>query len=150
MWWGRYIGRSFGGENECWSLVREVYRDRLGIDLPAHGEVSAEYVAAVELIRTGNRALMVEAQRKVMEAFEAGQAAECWTHIPNDPQPYDIVKMGGRNVNRSRVFHVGVVVDRHRMLHIEKATGSVIVPMTHHSVAGRIIGYARHIQCSKF
>jgi cell wall-associated NlpC family hydrolase len=149
MWWGKYIGRSFGGQNECWSLVREVYRDRLGIDLPEHGEVSADYVAAVELIRSGDRSRLVEAQKKVMDAFQAGQAAECWIHVTHDPQPFDVVKMGGRNANRSRVFHVGVVVDRHRMLHIEKATGSVVVPLTHVSVAGRIIGYGRHIQCSK-
>lgn len=130
-------------------MVREVYRDRLGIDLPEHGDVSADYVAAVATLRFGDRTRVAEAQRRVMEAFAAGQASECWQDVPINPQPYDVVRMGGRGLNRSRVIHVGVVVDHHRMLHIEKSTGSVVVPLTHPTVAGRIIGYSRHAQCNK-
>lgn len=149
MWWGAYVGRSFGDRNECWSLVREVYRDRLGIELPEHGEVSAEYVAAVAAIRSGDRARLVDAQRQVADAFEAGQAAECWRHDIVQHRPYDVVRMRGRNATKNRVTHVGVVVDKHRMLHIEKATGSVVVPISHVSVAGRIVGFSRHIQCKE-
>jgi cell wall-associated NlpC family hydrolase len=149
-WWGAYIGRSFGDRNECWSLVREVYRDRLGIDLPEHGEVSAAYVAAVETIRQGDTARLAEARRQVVEAFEAGQAAECWMHNVTEPRIYDVVRMGGKHGNRRRVLHVGIVVDRHRMLHIEKATGSVVVPLNHVSVTSRLLGFSRHIQCPEF
>lgn len=147
-WWGAYIGRSFGDQNECWSLVREVYLDRLKIDLPAYGEVSAEYVAAVAAIRSGDVGRLVEARRQVTRAFEAGQAVECWKNDIVEPEVYDIVRMGGKNQDRRRVVHVGVVVDKHRMLHVEKATGSVVVPLGHVTVAGRILGFSRHIGCN--
>jgi len=150
-WWGKYVGRSFGQRSECWSLVREVYRDRLGIDLPEHGDVSAEYVAATEAIRfgQGSTAQLAAARRAVMDAFTVGQAAESWVKV-DQPQQFDVVLMGGPHSDRHRVMHVGVAVDSGRVLHIEKATGSVVAPLAHPSVAGRIIGYRRHItQCQK-
>lgn len=145
-WWGAYVGRSFGHRSQCWSLVVEVYRDRLGVDLPEHGEVAASYVAMTEGLRFGHlpREQIATARRAVMDAFEAGQAAESWRPV-EIPQAFDVVLMGGPHADRSRVMHVGVAVDSKRMLHIEKATGSVVVPMVHPSVAGRIIGYRRHV-----
>lgn len=145
-WWGAYVGRSFGSQSECWSLVREVYRDRLGIELPEHGELSAQYVAAVEMLRAGlvSHSDMIAARRAVMTAFDAGQASESWVKV-EAPQQFDVVLMGGPHADRQRVMHVGVAVDGLRVLHIERATGSVVVPLAHPSVAGRIIGYRRHI-----
>lgn len=148
-WWGPYIGRRFGERSECWSLVRDVYRERLGIDLPEHGELSATYVAVVEALRWQHvpRHQLAAARRAVMDAFDAGQASESWVKV-DDPQAFDVVLMGGPHADRGRVMHVGVAVDSTRVLHIEKATGSVVVPLAHPSVAGRIIGYRRHIsQC---
>ncbi len=145
-WWAGYVGRSFGQRSECWSLVREVYRDRLGIDLPEHGELSAQYVAASELIRTGqmDRQRIAAARKAVMDAFDAGQAAESWIPV-SQSQTFDVVLMGGPHSDRRRVMHVGVAVDSRRVLHIEKATGCVLVPLSHPSVVGRIIGYRRHV-----
>jgi cell wall-associated NlpC family hydrolase len=148
-WWGAYVGRQFRGGSECWSLVRDVYRDRLGVDLPAYGDVSAAYTAAVEALRFGHlpRTQIAAARRAVMDAFDAGQAGESWTPVVN-PQEFDVVLMGGPHADRRRVMHVGVAVDALRVLHIEQATGSVVVPLSHPSVAGRIIGYRRHVACS--
>lgn len=149
-WWAQYVGREFRGRSECWSLVCDVYRDHLGLDLPAHGDVSADYVAAIEGSRFGfiPREQMVAARRAVMQAFEAGQAAECW-HPVDTPQEFDVVLMGGSHADRHRIMHVGVAVDPLRVLHIEKLTGAVVVPMTHPTVTGRIVGYRRHVTCSK-
>lgn len=142
QWWGHYIGRSFGSRSECWSLVCEVYRDRLGIDLPAYGDVSAAYVAAVH----GQRADLLIARQAVARAFAEGQSGASW-RVATTPVEFDVVLMGGP---RERVTHVGVAIGPDRVLHIEKATGSVVVPMRHASVAGRIIGFRRHVtQCSK-
>ncbi len=149
-WWGPYVGRQFRQGSECWSLVREVYRDRLGLELPAHGDVSAHYVAAVETLRFAHlpRTQIAAARRAVMEAFEAGQAAESWLPVTT-PADMDVVLMGGPHADRRRVMHVGVAVGSDRVLHIEANTGSVVVPLRHPSVAGRIIGYRRHqTQCT--
>ena len=145
-WWGAYVGRSFGTRSECWSLVVDVYRDRLGVMLPDHGEVAADYVAVTEALRFGHlpRHQIAAARRAVMDAFDAGQAAESWIPVMH-PQAFDVVLMGGPHADRSRVMHVGVAVDSRRVLHIEKATGSVVVPLTHPGIAGRIIGYRRHV-----
>lgn len=145
-WWGAYIGRSFGDRSECWSLVREVYRDRLGVDLPEHGDLSARYVAATEGLRSGTFTpdQAAAARRAVMQAFDDGQATESWIPVSR-AQAFDVVLMGGPHAHRARVMHVGVAVDSVRVLHIEKATGSVVVPLAHPSVAGRIIGYRRHV-----
>ena len=43
-WWERYIGLPFGdgpGEVTCWGLLRRVYAEQLGIDLPSYGEIAA-------------------------------------------------------------------------------------------------------------
>ena len=49
-WWDSYIGLPFGegpGEVTCWSLVVRVYAERLGVTLPAYGEISAHDLACV-------------------------------------------------------------------------------------------------------
>ena len=57
-WTARYInipyinkGREFSGA-DCWGLVRLVYKNELGIDLPTYGEVSADNLAKVPVSYT--------------------------------------------------------------------------------------------------
>ena len=38
---------------------------------------------------------------------------------------------------------VGVMVDSQRVLHVEEAAAAGVVPITHFSVAGRIVGFRR-------
>lgn len=149
-WWGPYVGRQFRQGSECWSLVRDIYRDVLRVDLPEHGEVSASYVAAVEALRFSHlpREQIAAARRAVMDAFDAGQSEQSW-NVVTTPKDFDVVLMGGPHADRRRVMHVGIAVGSDRVLHIEQATGSVVVPRAHPSIAGRIIGYRRHItQCA--
>ena len=150
IWWGPYVGRQFRQGSECWSLVRDIYREVLRIDLPEHGELSATYVAAVEALRFSHlpREQIVAARRAVMDAFDAGQSEQSWIKV-TEPADFDVVLMGGSHADRRRVMHVGIAVGSDRVLHIEQATGSVVVPRAHPSVSGRIIGYRRHItQCA--
>lgn len=123
--WGRYIGLPFGdgpGQVTCWGLVRRVYADVLCVDLPAYGEISS-------------RDLM-----RVARAMSAGAADDGW-HVPAVPQAADVVLM--RGPSGGPVVHVGVLTDPAHVLHVEEATDSVRVPVTHYSVAGRIAGYRR-------
>lgn len=124
-WSSGYVGMPFGegaGEVTCWSLVRRVYADQRGIDLPAYGEISAR-----DLVR-------------IARAMEAGKD-DGWRMV-GVPRELDVVLMrSGRG--GSVVVHVGVMVDGQRLLHVEAATAAVIVPVQHMSVAGRILGYRR-------
>ncbi len=127
-WWARYIGLPFedGGRGphtvDCWGLLRLCYRDRLGVDLPSYGEISAR-----DLIR-------------VARAMDAGKD-DGWRSV-SVPREMDVVLMrSGRG--GARVVHVGVMVDARRVLHTEATSAAAVVPVTHFSVAGRIVGYRR-------
>lgn len=127
-WWADYIGLPFqdGGRGpvsyDCWGLLRRVYADRLGVDLPSYGEISA-------------RDLM-----RVARAMDAGRG-DGWHAVPV-PAPLDVVGMRSGSGGH-RLVHVGVMVDVQRLLHVEAASAAVVVPITHFSVAGRIVGYWR-------
>lgn len=127
-WWSEYIGLPFEdcgrGPNgyDCWGLVRRVYFDRLGLELPSYGEISARDLARIA---------------RAMEAVKD----EGWTQTLT-PRSLDVVLMRSGRGGR-RVVHVGVMVDGARVLHVEEATAAAVVPITHFSVVGRIIGYRR-------
>lgn len=127
-WWSRYVGMPFvdGGRGEggldCWGLVRSVYAEQLGVDLPAYGEISA-----ADLVR-------------ISRQMEAGKD-DGWVE-PDEPTDMDVVLMRSAR-STGRVVHVGLVVGRSSVLHTERATGCVLVPMRHVSVSGRIVGFRR-------
>lgn len=127
MWAAQYVGLPFGdgaGEVTCWGLVRRVYADHLSVDLPAYGEISAR-----DLLR-------------VARAMNAGKD-DGWRSVA-PPQAFDVCLMRSPQGGAS-VVHVGVMVDANRVLHVEAATAAVIVPVSHFSVAGRILGFRRRI-----
>lgn len=127
-WWSRYIGLPFGegsGEVTCWSLVRAVYADRMGIDLPAFGEISAH-----DLVR-------------VAREMTRGKDEQRWTE-PDRPGVHDVVLMRSARGGRA-ICHVGIIADVARVLHAEEATGSVLVPIDHHTIRGRIAGFRRYV-----
>ncbi|TCM84775.1 NlpC/P60 family protein [Rhodovulum steppense] len=129
-WWAGYVGIPFedGGRGrcacDCWGLVRLVHAECLGVELPSYGEISAR-----DLVR-------------VARAIGAGQADPCW-EVVDIPAAFDVVLMRARGDSRS-VAHVGIAVDADRLLHTEAATGSVVVPRSHLSVAGRVMGFRRY------
>lgn len=126
-WHNRYVGVPFvdGGRDmaglDCWGLVRLIYADQLGITLPSYGEISARDLLGVA------------------RAIEGGQ--EAW-RVSELPDAFDVVAM--RFYSRSWVGHVGVMVDSKKLIHVEKATAAVVVPLGHPSVRFRIAGFRRH------
>ncbi|HMO07721.1 MAG TPA: NlpC/P60 family protein [Paracoccaceae bacterium] len=127
-WAAPLIGLPFGegpGQVTCWSLVRRVYADRLGILLPAYGEVSA-----TDLVR-------------IARAMRDGSgAADGWRAVDR-PAEFDVVLMRGPQGGRA-VVHVGVMAGAARVLHVEAASHAVLVPLAHWSLRDRILGYRRH------
>ncbi|WP_439561161.1 hypothetical protein [Roseinatronobacter sp.] len=119
MWWGRYIGLPYE-QAHCWELVRRVYAERLGVQLPAYGEVDAR-----DLVRV---------------AREIDRGQDRWQPV-DLPAEYDGVLMRGRR----GIWHVGVMTDARHVLHTERATSAVRVPLDHLSIKGRIAGFRRYV-----
>jgi cell wall-associated NlpC family hydrolase len=127
-WWTSYIGLPFGegpGEVTCWSLIRAIYARHLEVDLPGYGDISA-------------RDLM-----RVARQMETGKDGERWCE-PSRPGVFDVVLMRSARGGRA-VCHVGLIADVARVLHAEEATGTVIVPIDHFTIRGRIAGYRRYL-----
>lgn len=116
-WWGAYIGLPYT-ECHCWELVRRVYAEHLGIHLHPFAEIDPDNL------------------REVVRHMAAGERE--WTRV-DTPQPFDVVVM-----RRHRLpIHVGVVTRPGWVLHTERETDAVHVPVGHVTVAGRILGYRR-------
>lgn len=107
----------------CWGLVRLVLAEECGIAVPAYGETGAGDTLAVA------------------RAFRDACAAGPWTRT-DAPRRHDVVTM--RSATSSVPWHAGIMMDETRLLHVEAATGSVIVALTHPAVARRITGFWRH------
>lgn len=124
-----FVGIPFreGGDSRsgahCWGLVRLVYREDYGIDLPEHAEITSRDLLALA---------------RVIDDESAGDP---WRKV-EDPQPGDVVVMGMHG--RRFPVHVGVYWHGGKVLHVEKATASVCVPIDHFSVRGRVLGFFRH------
>ncbi len=124
-----YIGLPFGegaGQVTCWSLVRRVYADCFGVDLPEFGDICPR-----DLVR-------------VAREMKRGEADLCWSE-PASPVTGDVVLMRSARGGRA-VCHVGLFDCSRgpRVLHAEEVTGSVIVPVDHFTIRGRIAGYRRY------
>ena len=126
-WFGRYVGLPFGGgpgEVTCWSLVRQVYAEQMGIVLPEFGDIDPRNLVRVarEMRDDRNTSLWREPQR---------------------PGVFDVVLMRSARGGRA-VCHVGLIADVARVLHAEEASGTVLVPIDHFTVRGRIAGFRRY------
>lgn len=117
-------GRDYDGW-DCYGLLRCGYRDVLGIELPAH-DIGYE--------TAGDTAQDREAiHRMVM----AGRAA--WRRI-DAPEPGDVPLL----ICIGRPVHVGLMIDRERFLHCERAIGTVIERLRAPIWARRCEGVYRH------
>lgn len=133
-WWAQYVGAPFaaggrGPQYDCWGLIVAIYRRHLGIVLPDYGEISAHDLA------------------RVAREMATGKDGDGWRPV-DVPQAFDVALMRSGRGGRL-VVHVGVMVDGRRLLHVEAASAAVVVPVTHISVAGRIMGYRRHADCPR-
>ena len=118
-WAAAYIGRPWIAEEaECLHRAAEVWRDRLGVEVP--------------LFAAGARA---KAARRGAAAYDAGG----WQRV-SEPQELDAVAMArGRHV-----CHVGVFVAPHHVLHCLEGAGTVLTPVSRlESLGYRVAGYHR-------
>jgi cell wall-associated NlpC family hydrolase len=113
-WSARYIGlpwrdhgRGWDGI-DCYGLCKLVLQGEWGIALPSYTEA---YSSAHEI-------------REVAEAIKMLDARP-WAPV-GVPEPFDVLVFR----RGAWATHVGIAVDGQRMLHVEKATSSCIVPFT--------------------
>ncbi len=126
-WVEKYIGLPFvdGGRDwsgvDCWGLVRLVLEYERCILVPSYGEISAEELS------------------KVAKEVAGESSKEPW-HSVIHPTGFDVAVMHRR---RSPV-HVGIMASPVHLLHIERATSTVLIETSHPSVSFRSIQYFRH------
>ena len=128
-WIANYVGIPFqdGGRDrnglDCWGLVRLVLSEQCRIDVPSYGDISADDLQAI--------AREVSGETK----------NEPW-HPTITPMVFDVAVMH-RHI---APVHVGIVValEPTRMLHVERATHVVFIPVTHRSVVQRRLSFFRH------
>jgi len=129
MWAAKYVGlpfldhgRDFKGV-DCWGLVRLVLKEEKGIDVPSYGDISATDLDAV--------ARMVKREALLVPWVDV---------LPNAVQPFDVAVM----FRRIAPVHVGIMVTRWDVLHIEEKISAVMVPLTHSSIVFRYPRFFRH------
>lgn len=126
-WFEKYIGIPFidGGRDwqgvDCWGLVRLVLMVERQIIVPSYGDISAQELA------------------KVAKEVAGESSKEPWHPIIR-ALPLDVAVMHRRRAP----IHVGIMADSSHLLHIEVATSTVLVEVTHPSVSFRSISYFRH------
>jgi len=136
QWAGRYVGIPFhdtrydlGGSN-CWGIVYQVFKTERAIELATYAELSA--------------ADLIAASRQ----FRDGAASEPWLSVIPPARAFDVVLMSAmtdmNGVSRRVPGHVGVMLSPDALLHVWKATDSVIMPLDHPRIRHRILGFFRH------
>ena len=129
-WWQAYLDTPWtpfgrGAEAlDCWGLVRRVYADILGIDLPGHCEVAP-------------------ADRRAVATAIAGDCdAGPWRAVP-EPRAFDV--MVARRPGWRVAGHVGVMLNRRDVLHTWSARQGVhVARVTDRALSALILGYQRH------
>ena len=131
-WIAEYVGKPYvldGRDDhglDCWGLVRAVYMDRLDIELPDYGMVSAADSEAVA------------------QALAAGAEAGPWRKV-DKPMAMDVVGLWGRVNGKRMMNHVGVYVGGQSMLHSQAKTLCCIERIDRGKFAQRVAGFWRYV-----
>lgn len=126
--WARYVGLPFkdGGRDwkgvDCWGLVRLVLKQERGVDVPSYGEISAMDLASVARYVGGESAL------------------EPWHPVKSGFRPFDVAVMHKRHAP----IHVGIMATDTHLLHVERHTHAVLVPLVSPLVKFRAVALFRH------
>ena len=132
-WVNRYVGIPFADQGfdergcHCWGLVRLVYLRERGITLPTYGELSARELAAAAGV------------------IYSESCAGPWREVTNGRAVFDVVLMAGRIDGGWRAdIHVGVLASPGHVLHVERSTAAVVLPLEHPTIRFRLRATFRH------
>lgn len=115
------MGRDHSGV-DCWGLVRLFYLQEKGVELPAYGGIGQGI--------SQNKALAKEIHERMnhWQPVEQPRLGDCV-----------LINIGGNPT------HIGIVVDRQRMLHVALKANSVIEKFTSPKWASRIEGFYTYV-----
>jgi len=129
-WWRGYLGTPYApfgrgpDELDCWGLVRAVFREVLGIDLPRHCEVAPE-------------------DRRAVAKTIAGDCDNGPWQAVSAPRAFDV--MVARRPGWKVAGHVGVMLNRRDVLHTWSARQGVhVARVTARALSALVLGYQRH------
>lgn len=107
---------------DCWGLLRLAFAERLGVELPDYGEAYA-----------------TAADRRALAGLIAGEL-EPWAPVASgEVRPFDgVLLRQGRFVR-----HIGLVVGRGLLLHVEPGRSSAIERLSSGAIAPRLAGFYR-------
>jgi cell wall-associated NlpC family hydrolase len=109
---------------DCWGLVCLVYREKLGIELPEYkGVFEAQTIAQLKNVA------------RVME-----REKESWVRVEK-PHEFDVVMIR----SGAYAWHVGIVIDRRRMLHVMSGINSTVEEYTGMDWKNRIEEFRRYV-----
>lgn len=116
-WTDEYINIPFKPDGrdcnglDCFGLVRLVYKEKLGIDLPSFSGIFSDQSPAT-----------LRKVAKVMKLYR-----ERWTKVdPGEQRIYDAIMLR----TGAYTWHVGLVIDRRNMLHIMAGIESCVEEYT--------------------
>jgi len=130
MWTDNYIGIPFvpNGRSrnglDCWGLVQLVYKEQLKIDLPGYENIFNQ--DSIENLRVVSEVMNKEKEK--------------WIKV-DKPEEFDVLLIRVRN---RVVSHVGIYLNKNKMLHIMSKINSVVEPTTGLNWQHRILGAYRH------
>lgn len=128
-WAGRYVGleyedRGRGPKHDCWSLIRTVYQEQFGLNLPSYAE---SYATATDAEEIGQ--------------LVRGEAQTIWHSIPlREAQEGDVLVLR----IKGQPCHCAVVVMPPLFLHIHQGINAALERWDSLKWRDRISGLYRH------
>ncbi|ODN68543.1 NlpC/P60 family protein [Methylobrevis pamukkalensis] len=130
-WSESYIGLPFAEKGrtreglDCWGLVRLVLAEQCGIELPGY---DADYACVAEV-------------REIAAALGKAQASADWLPVlPGSERVFDVALF-----RRGRLEgHVGVIVERGRVLHVARGRAAAIERLSAAHLVSVHVGTFRH------
>jgi probable lipoprotein NlpC len=136
-WSARYVGIPFIDRGydatgcHCWGLAHLVYHRECGIVLPRHDTITIDQL------------------KERVRAIYTASMMPPWVPVTDECRDFDVVLMAVSakdDAGRPRRFagHIGVAVGPRLVLHVERGTDAVCVPVNHFSIRHRLLGVWRH------
>ena len=127
----QYIGIPFidGGRNsegcDCWGLVKLIYENELGIELPDFNISALDTPAVIEAMDSGKR--------------------KQWRDTSLEPEKYDVVALHIGQKHFNMVNHVGIYMGNGMFIHTLQRTASMMNRMGDAQWKSRVLGVYRWV-----
>ena len=131
-WFDKYMnipfkdhGRDFDG-CDCWGLVRFIYQEEKGLELPSY---AGQYACTTDREKLSD---IIEAEKHGVDGF---------TEITDGGlKVFDVFILK----SKGKPCHIGIMVDKNQILHTEHGTGPIVTEINRPHVRPRVMEVWRH------